>query len=142
MRSIRNAATVERELPWVGRTTRSWRRSGLWRTARPHRRAMSRIFSVHGESGWLNTRLDQEQVRAAVQPAQLCSEDRGEAGGAQARQGVAPIHDAGVGDRPQRCSVAHPGGQLVRQLGHLLGLGGEDERAGHAARARARGRPA
>ncbi len=134
-RSMRMAATVERELPCAGRTNRSRRRRRLRRTARPHRRAMSRILSVHGESGWLNTGWTRSRRAPRCSPRTCGSEDRGEAGGVQARQRVAPVHDAGVGDPPQRRRVAHARRQLVRELGHLLGLGGEDERA-----ARQRGR--
>ena len=83
-----------------------------------------------GRVGMAEHRLDEQQAGPAVQPAQLRPEDRGVARRAQARQRVAPVHDAGIGDRPQRRRVAHAGGQLVRELGHLLGLGGEDERPG------------
>ena len=128
-RSSRMAATVERELPCVGRTIRSRYRRRLRRTAPPHRRAMARIFSVHGESGWLNTGWTRSRRAPRRSPAHLRSEDRGEASGVEARQRIAPIHDPGVGDPPKRRGVAHARRQLVGKLRHLLGLGGEDERA-------------
>ena len=133
-RSMRRAATVERELPCAGRTTAAGAGGGCAHRAAPSARDVAdpqrprRVgVAEHG--------LDEEQARAGAQPAQLRPEDRGEAGGVQARQRVAPVHDAGVGHPPQRRRVAQARGQLVRELGHLLGLRGEDERA-----ARQRGR--
>ena len=101
-RSISVAATVDRELPRVGRTTRSDRTSPVWRSARPQRRAMSRIVRVQGESGWLKRGWTRSSRAAGCRSRTRGLEDRGEAGGAQARHRVAPVHDAGVGDRSER----------------------------------------
>ena len=125
----RMAATVERELPCAGRTVRSWRSRRPRRTARPHRRAMSRIVERPRRVGVAEHGLDQEQPRPRRSARTCGPRTAAKRAASQARQRVAPVHDAGVGHPPQRRRVAHARRQLVRELGHLLGLGGEDERA-------------
>ena len=86
-RSSSVAATVERELPWAGRTTASWRRSaGCGAGARPQLRAIVADLQRPRRVGVAEVRLHEEQSRAGAQRRDSGAEDRGVARGAQPRR--------------------------------------------------------